>query len=417
MSQKQYITTSIPKRHLHDILHVMKHSVLLGITSSIAAYKTLELVQKIQKNNILVQVIMTKNAQEMVAPKEFEKLGVQVYSDLFPKGFDYRHVLQTRSVEHIQLADNSSLMAIVPTTANIIAKLATGIADDLLTTTALAVKQPLIIAPAMNVNMWANPVVQENIAKLRSFGHIIIEPTEGMLACGYTGKGKLETIDIISKEIIYQLNKSQRLESKKIIVTAGGTIEPIDDVRVMTNRSSGKMGIALAEELFLQGADVLLLRAKHVVKPRYLIKEQTFITSEDLLHLIKSRIKEFDIIFHAAAISDFLIEKQTGKLSSERQHTLTLKPQAKIIEQIKKLHPSIQLFAFKAVDGEKQLLQKAKEKLYSTGADAVIANDVSNNKGFEKDDNAVTIVTGNKTKTFSLKSKNELAKEIIDYLL
>jgi len=298
-----------------------------------------------------------------------------------------------------------------------LAKLAHGIADDLLTTTTLAVTKPIVIAPAMNVNMWNNPVVQENVSKLQNLGYIIIDPTEGMLACGYVGKGKLENIDVIYDEVKNQLNKSSRLKSKKIIITAGGTVEPIDDVRVITNKSSGKMGVALAEALFLQGADVLLLRAKNAIKSRYLLHEQIFTTSEDLLKLIEKYVPEYDAIFHAAAVSDFSVHKHEGKISSEQIHTLTLIPQSKIVEEIKKLNSHIQLFAFKAVDGEKDILHKAKEKLVAAHADTVIANDVSQGRGFEKDENTVTIVTKDKVNQFSLKSKKELAKEIIDFLL
>lgn len=396
----------------------MKKTVLLGVTSSIAAYKSLDLVKKLQEENVDVTVIMTKNATTMIPSIAFEKLlKKKIYTDLFEADFDYKDILVTQQVEHIQLADATQLMVIAPATANILAKLAHGIADDLLTTTALAVTVPIVIAPAMNVHMWNHPTVQKNITILKSMGYIIVDPTEGMLACGYVGKGKLENIDVIYEEVKKQLNKTLRLKNKKIIVTAGGTTEPIDDVRVITNKSSGKMGIALAEELYLQGAEVLLLRAKSAVTSRYLLQEQLFTTSEELSQFIKKYAPAYDAIFHAAAIADFSVEKNIGKLSSDIPHALSLIPQRKIVEQIKSLNPAIQLFAFKAVHGENELVEKAKKKLETSHADAVIANDVSGGKGFEKDENEVTVVTKNEAKKFSLKSKREIAKEIIDFLL
>lgn len=396
----------------------MKHRMLLGITSSIAAYKAVYLVKKLQARDIEVRIIMTANAAKMINPNEFQKLGVTVYTQLFPEEFTYEQVLSTRHVEHIALADTADLMAIIPATANTIAKLASGMADDLLTTTALAFTKPIIIAPAMNTNMWNNPLTQENIAKLQNLGHIIIEPTEGMLACGYTGKGKLENIEIIYQEIIDQLSYANKLKNKKFIVTAGGTTEPIDTVRVITNKSSGKMGVALAEALFLQGAEVLLLRATHAVKPRFLIKEKTFTTSTDLLSLIKQFAPKYDVIYHAAAVSDFSVTQETTKLSSQASHTLLLTPQIKILDEIKKLNSNIQLFAFKAVDNENDLVTKAKETLLKSNADGVIANNIAKkDNGFESENNEVCIVTKNKDpKHFTHKSKKELAKEIVTYL-
>lgn len=397
----------------------MKKRILLGITSSIAAYKALDLVKKLQNKSLNVQVIMTKNAVKIITPSEFNKVGVPIYTDLFPKGFDYKKVLSTRQVEHIQLADSTDVFAIVPATANTIAKLATGIADDLLTTTALAFTKPLIIAPAMNTHMWTNPLVRKNITRLKALGHTIVEPTEGMLACGYEGQGKLENTDIIVQAITQQVEQSQKLLGKKIIVTAGGTTEPIDNVRVITNKSSGKMGVALAESLYLQGAEVLLLRGKNAVKSRFFLKEATFITSKDLLNLLKSHVPSYDGLFHAAAVSDFSVTQKNSKLSSKTSHTLTLIPQQKIVEKIKELNPNIQLFAFKAVDNEKDLLKKAQELLRKSHAEAIIANDISKREsGFESNNNEVLIVKKNgETKKVPYAAKKDVAKEIINFLL
>lgn len=401
----------------------MQKTVLIGVTSSIAGFKTTELVKLLKKDGISVYVIMTKNAAQMFPIKEFEKeSGNKVYFELIEKDFDYRNVLKNHTVEHIVLADSADLMVIVPATANIIAKLAHGLADDFLTTTALAHTKPILICPAMNSNMWQNPVTQENIAKLISRGIQFIEPASGMLACGYTDVGRLADIQTIYEEIIRQLNKSDSLKGKKFIVTAGGTIEKIDDIRNITNRSSGKMGVALAEELHLRGTNVLILRAKNAVKPRCLIKEKLFTTADELYDLIKQNVPNYDLIFHTAAVSDFKVAKpQTGKISSLKPINLKLIPQIKILDHIKRLNPHIKLIAFKAEHGltEKKLINAAYKRLKETKADVIIANDVSRaNRGFEADTNEVLIILPNKkVKKLPLASKHNIAKQILDYLM
>ena len=312
-------------------------------------------------------------------------------------------------------------MVIARETANIIGKLANGIADDFLTTTALAITTPIIICPSMNINMWRNPIVQENLNKLKSVGYQVIEPARGMLACGYEGVGRLEDVEIINNEINKLLRRKDSLKGKKIIVTAGGTIEKIDNVRSITNKSSGKMGIALAEECYLRGANVLLLRAKNSIHSRYLIKEKIFETAEELLQLIKLNINGVGLFFQAAAVSDYKVKQPfKGKLSSERSITLNLVPQIKIINQIKKLSPKTTLVAFKAEYnlGEKQLIEEGLKKLKESKADFVIANDISRgDRGFESDDNEVYIISKNKSvKKIPLTSKKEVAKKIIEYL-
>lgn len=407
----------------------MKKNILIGITGGIAAYKVLDLIKLLKNEGHEVFVIMTRGASEMFSKKDFEKAsGNKVFIDLFEKNFDYREVLKNKKVGHIELADKCDVMVIAPATANIIGKLSAGIADDFLTTTTLAVTAPIIICPSMNVNMWGNPIVQENLSKLKLFGYQVIEPASGMLACGYEGVGRLENVGIINKEIIKLLKRSDSMKGllaqarKKIIVTAGGTIEKIDEVRFITNRSSGKMGVALAEECYLRGADVLLLRAKTSVYPRYLIKEKIFETVEELLYLIKVNIKNTNLFFQVAAVSDFKVDKQiNGKLSSDRPVGLKLVPQIKIIDQIKKLSPKTKLIAFKAEYGltEKKLINEAAKKLKDSNADFVIANDISReDRGFESDNNEVYIISKNKkVKKIPLTSKREIAKKIIEYII
>lgn len=400
----------------------MKKNILIGVTGGIAAYKAIDLIDLLKKEGTDVSVIMTKGATEMISQKDFEKAsGNNVYTDLFRKDFNYKKILDKRQVDHIQLADKTDVMVIVPATANIIGKLANGIADDFLTTTTLAVTAPIIVCPSMNVNMWGNPIVQENLKKLQSAGYIVIDPTSGMLACGYEGKGKLENVDIIKNEILKQLNRTDSLKGKKIIITAGGTVEKIDEVRSITNRSSGKMGIALSEECYLRGAEVLLLRAKNSVKPRYLIKEKLFSTAEELLGLIKNNIKDTEIFFQVAAVSDYKLDRSfKGKISSKRSLDLKLIPQIKIIDQIKKLSPKTFLVAFKAEYGltEKDLIIAADKKLKDSNSDVVIANDISRtDRGFDSDNNEVYIISKNKPiKKIKLTSKSEISKQIVEFV-
>lgn len=400
----------------------MKKTVLIGVTSGIAAYKVLDLIGLLKKEGREVQVMMTEHAARMVPEAEFAKAsGNAVYTKLYREDFDYKTVLQKRVVDHIELADSTAVLVVVPATANCIAKLAHGIADDFLTTTALAVTSPILICPSMNVNMWHNPLLQENIERLRKSGYLIIEPTEGMLACGYSGKGRLENVEIIKQEIGRQLRRTSSLAGKKVIVTAGGTRENIDKVRFIANRSSGKMGVAIAEECFLRGANVLLLRAKSAVTPHYQIKQETFETTEELFELVRNNVKEYDILFHAAAVSDFTIENPVEvKLSSEHPIVLKLKPQIKILDQIKRLNPNIQLIAFKAEHGlaEKELIKKAHQRLQESNADVIVANDISqSDRGFESDTNEVFVVLADGThKVIPLSAKTVVASQIVSLL-
>ncbi|MBI2641762.1 bifunctional phosphopantothenoylcysteine decarboxylase/phosphopantothenate--cysteine ligase CoaBC [Candidatus Roizmanbacteria bacterium] len=398
----------------------MKKTVLIGISSGIAAYKAVALIKLLQQENFVIEVTMTAHAVQMIPPRLIEKITKKkIHTNLFKEGFDYKNILKERKVDHIELADKSDLMVIVPATANIIAKIAHGIADDLLTTTALAVTTPILICPSMNVHMWTNPLVQENIKKLKNLGYQIIEPVEGMLACGYEGKGRLEDVYLIRDEIVSNLNYADLLRGRKIIVTSGGTREKIDDVRYITNRSSGKMGTAVAESCYKRGGEVLLLRANSAVQPRFSIPEKTFDTAEELFRLIKENIKTYDTLYHVAAVSDFTIKnRKEGKLSSNQKIALILEPRRKILDQIKKMNPKIRLIAFKAEYGLKdsQLIKAAYKRLLEAKANAVVANDISKpDRGFQSDKNEVIIVwESGEYKKIPLGLKRTVAEEIVD---
>lgn len=398
-------------------------NVLLGVTSGIAAFKVLELIKLLKEDTIDVTVMMTNKARHMIPQQEIEfATGNKVYTELFEKDFDYKKILERRIVDHIELADKADVIAIMPATANTIAKIAHGIADDFLTTTLLASTAPIIICPAMNVHMWSNPAVKKNVATLKDYGFQIIEPTKGMLACGYEGIGRLEDIDTIKQAIIEQLEKNNFLAGKKILVTAGGTIEKIDDVRFITNKSSGKMGIAIAEECFKRGADVILLKAHSAINPRFQMKEELFETADELMKLVHKHIVNADVMFHVAAVSDFQItDSVEGKMDSSTNHTLQLTSRKKILDVIKLIHPKITLIAFKAESylSEKKLIAKAQKRLKESKADFIIANDVAKTDcGFQVDTNEVVIIDKNgMVKKIPFALKKEIAEQIVHYTL
>lgn len=397
-------------------------TVVLGVSSGIAAYKSVDLVTLLKDAGVNVSVVMTKSATAMVSPELFEKAsGNKVYSELFETGFDYKEILETRHVDHIDLADSADVVVIVPATANLVAKIAYGLADDFLTTMLLATQAHVIVCPSMNVHMWQNPVVQENIEKLRKRGYSIIDPEEGALACGYTGKGRLADIEKIKNVVMNCLEKKTLLQGKKILITAGATQENIDAVRYITNRSSGKMGAALADVCFEQGADALLLRAVNAVRPRNHIPEKTFVTAEDLEKYLQENAEKYDVIFHAAAVGDFTVKEKVGKISSDSNVSLELIKTPKILHELKKIAPKTTVIGFKATHGlsEKALVEVATQKLSESQVDAIIANDLQgDDRGFQADTNEVILVLKDGTeKKISLRSKYEIAQETIKFLL
>lgn len=398
-------------------------TVVIGITGGIAAFKIIELIKLLRAAKINVIVILTKSASKIVDIADIQKAtGNKVYMSLFEKDFNYRAILKKREVDHIQIADNADIFIIAPATANIIGKMAHGIADDFLTTTVLATKAPVLICLSMNVNMWKNPIVQENVSKLQYLRYQIIYPDTGMLACGYEGQGRLASINSIYGQIQKLLQKKESLKRKRILVTAGGTIEKIDDVRFITNRSSGKMGVAIAESCYLRSADVLLLRANNSVQPRYPMPEKKFSTADELTNLLRRYSSQFDICFHVAAVSDFKVDNmRSGKITSNKAFTLILSPREKILKQIKEYNPDIKLIAFKAEWklNDAEMIKKSVAKLTEFKLDAIIANDVSKKgQGFEVDMNVVIVILSNGSyKKFPLASKRQLADDAVDYLL
>ena len=396
-------------------------NIVIGITSSIACYKVLELIKKLRKLRANVHVIMTKSATKLVDTKDFEKVSNNAVNiDLFNPNVDYKdYIKKNKSIRHISLADSADLVLICPATANIIGKIAYGIADDLLSTSIMATNAPVLICPAMNVKMWKNSILQENVDKLRKLRYEFIDPECGILACGYKGIGRLANLDRIVERIKATIERRSDLKGKKILVTAGATSEEIDPVRIITNKSSGKMGVYIAEEAFLRGADVTLIRGINSVEPNYHFKDIKVNSVKDLFNTIKNNIKDKDVMIHAAAVSDFTINnKSKNKIKSNENLHLELTPTTKIFENIKKIKKNILLIGFKAEYNvvKKILVDRAYDLLKSANANIVVANDVGKKDvGFNTETNEVYIIDKNKkVKHLKLADKRIIGNKILD---
>ena len=399
-------------------------TVAIGITGGIACYKVLSLIKELRKNGAKVQVIMTEAATHLADIRDFEKAsGNEVHTNLFhPKVNFVEYIKKNKPINHISIADAADLFLICPATANVIGKIANGISDDLLTTSITATIAPVLICPAMNVKMWKNSITQENVSKLRKLNYHFVEPEYGELACGYKGIGRLAKLDKIVERIGLLINQRNDLKGKKILVTAGATFEEIDPLRVITNKSSGKMGNMIAEQAFLRGADVLLLRGHNSAESRYNLNEEKFSTVKDLFEKIKKNLKNFDIVIHAAAVSDFeLNNKINKKIKSSKELHLELAPTTKILENLKKLNKKIFLVGFKAEYNfsKNNLVKSAYSLLKSSNSDLIVANDVGKeNAGFDVDTNEVFIVDKNKkVEHIKLSDKRIVADGLLDNII
>ena len=397
-------------------------NIVLGIASSVSAYKDLELIKILREKGANVFVVMSKNATKLVDPKEFEEAsGNEVAFEQFAPGADFRSYLKKDvDMNHISLADKADLFLLCPCTANTIGKIANGIADTLLCSSVMATNAPVIICPAMNVKMWYNPVMQENVKKLKKLGYDFVDPEKGILACGYEGMGRLANFNRVIEKTELALSRSIDFKGKNILVTAGATVEEIDPVRVITNKSSGKMGVYLAEEAAKRGAAVTLIRGHNSVEPMYFGIEDIKINSvEDLSNKIKEKINDNDIIVHTAAVSDFTLNNNhERKIKSGQELHLELTPTTKILENIKSIKKDIFLVGFKAeydVD-EKVLVERAFGLLQSADADLIVANDVGKEKrGFDVETNEVFIVDKEKnTEQVGLSDKKTVSNKILD---
>lgn len=384
--------------------------IVVGVAGGIAAYKACELVSRLRKLNAEVHVIMTEAASRFVAPLTFQTLTLnQVAVDMFdaPKYWE---------VEHISLAKLADVFVIAPATANIIGKIACGIADDMLSTTVMATRVPVIIAPAMNTNMYENPVVQRNINNLKELGYSIVEPEEGLLACGDVGKGKMADPAVIESVIIDTLKLKQDLTGKAVLVTAGPTREPIDPVRFISNHSTGKMGYAIAERAAKRGARVYLVSGPTSLDTPAGVERYDVVTAKEMLNQVMELFPKCDIVIKAAAVADYAPETvyaEKVKKSSE-EFELRLAKNPDILYELGKIKGDKILVGF-AMETE-NLIDNAAEKVRKKNLDFIVANDLNEEgAGFAADTNVVKIIDreGN-IESIPLKKKLEIADIILD---
>jgi len=387
-------------------------TIVLGVSGGIACYKAVELVRLLVREDFTVQVIMTREAMEFVTPLTFQTLsGRPVATETFS-------LTQESEIGHINLADQADLLVIAPATANIIGKIASGIADDLLTTVLMATRAPVLIAPSMNIHMYENPILQENIRKLKRLGYHFMEPVEGYLACGYEGKGRLpEPQDIVEK--IQGLLKKKDLAGERLLITAGPNHEPLDPVRYISNRSSGKMGYALARLGVRRGAEVTLISGPTSLVPPAGVRLVSVKTAAEMRQAILKEFPETTAVIMAAAVADYHPEKFVPKKIKKGKATLklNLKPNPDILRELGMRKNGQILIGFAAET--ESLVDNAKKKLREKNLDLIVANDVTEQgSGFDGDTNVATLLDRTGTiHPLPLMSKDELADRIYDYLI
>ncbi len=383
----------------------------LGVTGCIAAYKAVEVMRGLQKAGVSVQVVFTRSARRFVAPLTFEALsGQNVITDMFSSG-------RNLSIGHIHLAQEIQLLAVVPATANILGKFAHGIADDFLTTLYLSCPAPVLLAPAMNVEMWKHPAVRSSVDILQKRGHSFVNPEPGMLACGMEGEGRLAEVDVIVSGILEALRQGESLAGRKVMVTAGPTIEDIDPVRFLSNRSSGKMGYAVAQAARQRGADVILVSGPTALEAPAGVRWVAVRSTEDMKNAVLGFYPEMDIVIKAAAVADYRPAEYAGdKIKKSGQTTtLSLVPTDDILAQLGASKVNQVLVGFTAET--RDLLASAREKMTRKNLDLMVANDVSNGV-FGADSSTVHILSpSGETVTIENCSKLEIAHRILDLAL
>ena len=388
-------------------------TIVLGVTGGIAAYKSANLASMLVKLNADVHVIMTQNATRFITPMTFETLtNNKCIADTFDRNFSF-------DVKHVSLAKRGDLFVVAPCTANVIGKLAHGICDDMLTTTMLATRAPKLIAPAMNTGMWENPILQDNLVKLQGYGYHIIPPIIGRLACGDTGTGKMNSEEIIVEHILTFMAKEHDLKGKRILISAGPTQEAIDPVRYITNRSSGKMGYAIAKMARLRGAEVTLVSGPVNINPFTGVDVVPVRSAADMFEAVTTRSAEADIIIMCSAVADYTpaaysdqkVKKHDGELSIELTRTKD------ILGYLGEHKRECQTLVGFSMETE-NLIENSRTKLLKKHADLICANSITDgNTGFAVDTNKVTLITPAEVKELPLRSKEETASMILDYIL
>lgn len=385
-------------------------TVVLGVTGSIAAYKIANLARMLKKLHCNVHVLMSENATNFINPITFESLiANKCLIDTFDRNFQY-------SVEHVAIAKQADVVLVAPASANVIGKIANGIADDMLTTTVIACPCKKMISPAMNHNMYHNPIVQDNIEKLRRFGYEIITPDHGMLANGDMGDGRMPDEEVLLEHIIREIAFAKDLTGKKLLVTAGATREAIDPVRFITNHSSGKMGIAIAKAAMLRGADVTLVKAHTDIDAPMFVNTVNVTSAADMFEAVTSRANDMDIIIKAAAVADYTpvtvadnkIKKADGDMS------IPLKRTQDILKYLGEHKKQGQILCGFSMETE-NMLENSRKKLVSKNCDMICANSLKTaGAGFGVDTNIITMITADGAEEMELMSKDAAAHKILD---
>ena len=384
-------------------------NIILGVTSSIAAYKSANVASALVKKGCNVNVLMTENATNFINPLTFEELTKhKCIIDTFDRNVQY-------NVAHISLAVSADAFIIAPASANVIGKIANGIADDMLTTTVMACKCPVIISPAMNTNMYENPIVQDNIAKLERFGYIIVPPAEGRLACGTIGKGKMPDEQVLLDYLERALSDRQDFKGKRVLVTAGPTQESIDPVRYITNHSSGKMGYAVARQAMLRGAEVTLVSGKVNLPPVPFVKMIYITTAEDMYNVVTAEFENTDIVIKAAAVADFRPKRiADDKLKkADGMNNIELEPTKDILKELGKNKKNRFICGFSMET--KNMTENSRKKLENKNLDMIVCNNLKvEGAGFQGDTNVVTVIDKTNITELGIMSKTEVADKILD---
>ncbi|MBO5227388.1 MAG: bifunctional phosphopantothenoylcysteine decarboxylase/phosphopantothenate--cysteine ligase CoaBC [Lachnospiraceae bacterium] len=389
-----------------------KH-VVLAVTGSIAAYKIANLASMLKKLHADITVLMTENATNFINPITFETLtGNKCLIDTFDRNFQY-------SVEHVSLAKLADVVMVAPASANVIGKIANGIADDMLTTTVMTCNCKKIIAPAMNTQMYMNPIVQDNMDKLKRFGYEVITPDTGYLACGDVGAGKMPSESVLLQYILRECALPKDMEGLNVLVTAGPTMEKIDPVRFISNHSTGKMGYALARNCMLRGANVTLVTGKTNIEPPMFVNVVNIVSAEDMYNAVVDNFDAQDIVIKAAAVADYKpknpadekVKKKDGDLAIELERTKD------ILKTIGEKKTSRQFLCGFSMETE-NMLENSKAKLKKKNLDMIVANNLKvQGAGFGTDTNVVTIITEDEVKELEIMSKDDVAGVIVDNIL
>ncbi len=388
-------------------------TIVLGVTGGIAAYKSANLASMLIKLHADVHVIMTQNATKFITPMTFETLtNNKCIVDTFDRNFSF-------DVKHVSLAKRGDLFIVAPCTANVIGKLAHGICDDMLTTTMLATRAPKLIAPAMNTGMWENPILQDNLVKLKGYGYHVIDPIIGRLACGDTGTGKMNSEEVIVEHILTFMAKKHDLKGKRFLITAGPTQESIDPVRYITNHSSGKMGYAIAKMARLRGAEVTLVSGPVNIKPFEGVSVVPVKTAADMFEAVTSRSTEADVVIMCSAVADYTpaeysdqkVKKHDGDMAIQLKRTQDI---LGWFGEHKKAGQTLVGFSMET----ENLIENSRAKLDKKHADMICANSIADgNTGFAVDTNKVTLITSDAVTELPLCSKEETADKILSHIL